>query len=123
MHGQGLPYGLRIGICTVHYNIMDIVASRMFSGTARFVANGEQLENGGVTQIRNEATATLLVNTSNVDSLDNRSLYCTNININFFYMFISSPSELFIHYNNEILHNANSVYKVLRIYVIWGERW
>ena len=62
------------------------------SGTARFVANGGQLETGGVTQTRNGAIATLVVNPTDVGSFQNRNLYCTNINTNFFYLFISSTS-------------------------------
>ena len=62
------------------------------SGTARFIANGGQLETGGVSQTRNGATATLVVNPSNVDSFQNRELYCTNVNTNF-YLFISSASK------------------------------
>ena len=68
------------------------------SGTARFVDNsGNRLETGGVSQTRNGATATLVVNPSNVDSFQNRELYCTNINTNFFYLYISSASK-FRHY-------------------------
>ena len=63
------------------------------SGTARFTANGGQLETGGVSQTRNGATATLVVNPSNVGHFQNRELYCTDINTNFFYLFISSASE------------------------------
>ena len=63
------------------------------SRTARFFANGGQLETGGVSQTRNGATATLVVNTSNVGSFQNRQLYCTNINTNFFYLFISSSHD------------------------------
>ena len=63
------------------------------SGTARFAANsGGRLETGGVSQTRNGATATLLVNPSNVGSFQNRELYCTDINTNFLYLFISSTS-------------------------------
>ena len=68
------------------------------SGTARFISNSGQLEGGGVTQIRNRATATLVVNTSNVDSFQNRGLYCTNIHTNFFYLYISSASKFPSHY-------------------------
>ena len=60
------------------------------SGTAMFVANGGQLETEGVTQTRNGATATLVVNPT--DSFQNRELYCTNSATNFFYLFISSAS-------------------------------
>ena len=67
------------------------------SGTAEFIANGGRLETGGVSQTRNGATATLAVNPSNVGSFRNRALYCTNINTNFFYLFISSASK-FPHY-------------------------
>ena len=63
------------------------------SGTARFFANGGQLETGGVSQTRNGATATLVVNTSDVGSFKNRDLYCTNSNTNFLYLFISSASK------------------------------
>ena len=63
------------------------------SGTARFEANGGQLETGGVSQTRNGATATLVVNLSNVDSFQNRDLYCTNFVTNYFYLFISSASK------------------------------
>ena len=67
------------------------------SGTARFAANGRQLETGGVSQTKNGATATLVVNPSNVDSFQNRGLYCTSIYTNFFYLYISSASK-FRHY-------------------------
>ena len=64
------------------------------SGTARFVVNsGGQLGTGGVSLTRDRATATLVVNPSNVDSFQNRELYCTNINTNFFYLFISGASK------------------------------
>ena len=63
------------------------------SGTARFVANGGQLETGGVSQTRNGSTATLVVNTSDVSSFQNRGLYCSNICINFFYLFVKSASK------------------------------
>ena len=63
------------------------------SGTARFRANSGQLETGGVSETRNGATATLVVNPSNVDSFQNRGLYCTKTNTNFFYLFISSTSK------------------------------
>ena len=64
------------------------------SGTAKFIDNsGNRLETGGVSQTRNGATATLVVNPSNVGSFQNRPLYCTNINSNFFFLFISSASK------------------------------
>ena len=63
------------------------------SGTARFVANSGQLEIGGVSQTRNGATSTLVVKPSNVESFQNRDLYCTNVATNFFYLFISSVSK------------------------------
>ena len=59
------------------------------SGTADFFANGGDVETGGVTETRNGATATLVVN---VDRLQNRGLYCTNYT-NFFYLFIASASK------------------------------
>ena len=63
------------------------------SETASFAVNGGQLETGGVSQTRNGSTATLIVNTSNVGSFQNRGLYCTNINTNFLYLFISSAGK------------------------------
>ena len=64
------------------------------SGTARFAVNsGNKLGTGGVSQARNGATATLVVNPSNVDSFQNSELYCTNITTNFFYLFIPSASK------------------------------
>ena len=63
------------------------------NGTARFHANSET---GIVSQTRNGATATLVVNTSYVDSFQNRGVYCTNYS-NFFYLYISSASK-FPHY-------------------------
>ena len=68
-------------------------ACTVSSGTAEFAANGGQLEGGGVTETRNGVTATLVVSPSNVDTFQNRGLYCTNIAINFFYLFISSASK------------------------------
>ena len=63
------------------------------SGTARFVVNsGDRLGTRGVSETRNGATATLVVN-PNVDSFQNRGLYCTDINTNFFNLFISSASK------------------------------
>ena len=64
------------------------------SGTAWFAANGgNRLETGGVSETRSGATATLKVNLSNVGSFQNRALFCSNINTNFFYLFISSASK------------------------------
>ena len=63
------------------------------SGTTRFVQHGGKLETGGLSQARNGATSTLVINLLNVDSFQNRDLYCTNINTNFFYLYISSTSK------------------------------
>ena len=64
------------------------------SGTARFVANGGWLETGGVTQTGsgNTPTAALVVNTTNVDSFNNRGLYCNSFD-HFFYLFLSSKCK------------------------------
>ena len=69
------------------------------SGTARFFTNGGQLETGGVSQIRNRATATLVVSPSNLDSFQNRGLYCKDsvASSSFLYLFISSSSEYSWH--------------------------
>ena len=66
------------------------------SGTARFVVNSEsvRLDSGGVSETRNGATATLVVNPSNVDSFQNRGLYCNASAFNFFYLFISSTKGI-----------------------------
>ena len=77
------------------------------SGTARFVSDsGFRLETGGVSQTRNGATATLVVNPSNVGSFQNRGLYCTNINTNFFYLSLSSTSK----YTYSIISSAHNQY-------------
>ena len=77
------------------------------SGTARFAANsGGQLETGEVSQTRNGATATLAVNPSNVDSFQNRGLYCTSSSTNFFYLSISSASK----YTYSTISSAHSQY-------------
>ena len=62
------------------------------SESARFIANGGQLETGGVTQTRNGATATLVVNVADVEGFQNRQLYCTSSATNFFSLSISSAS-------------------------------
>ena len=59
------------------------------SGTARFFRPAAQLETGGVTQIRNGATATLVVNATNVANFNNRDVYCNSFN-NYLYLFLSS---------------------------------
>ena len=58
------------------------------SGTARLVDYGSDTDE--VTETKNGATATLAVNPTDVDSFQNRDLYCTNIATNYFYLFISS---------------------------------
>ena len=65
------------------------------SGRAMFVANGGQLETGGVTETRNGTTATLVVNPSNIDSFPNKGIYCpgSRAPTNFFYLFLSSDSK------------------------------
>ena len=74
------------------------------SGTANFVANTDfTIDTGGVSLTRNGAT--LVVNPSNVDSFKNRDLYCTNINTNFFYLFISSTSKFAVHCHFTVLIN------------------
>ena len=69
------------------------------SGTAGFVvSSGNRLGTGGVSQIRNGSTATLVVNPSNVGSFQNRGLYCTDDRNNYFYLFFSSASKYTQHY-------------------------
>ena len=63
------------------------------SGTAGFIPNSGQLDGGGVSQTRNGATTTLLVNSSNAESFQNRGLYCINSSDSFFYLFLSSTSK------------------------------
>ena len=68
------------------------------SGTAKFVTNGGRLETGGVSQTRNGATSTLVVNQTNVASFQNKGLYCSNASTNFFYLFLSSASKYTLLY-------------------------
>ena len=72
------------------------VTCTVSSGTARnenkrFFPNGGQLETEGVSQTRNGSTSTLIVNPPNVNSFQNKGVYCTKFN--FFYLFISSASK------------------------------
>ena len=62
------------------------------SGMAWFIRSNGVLESDGVTQTRNGATATLAVNPTDIDSFENRDLYCSNPATNYFYLFISSAS-------------------------------
>ena len=75
------PEGIGRVICTVG------------RGMPNFFANGGVLTSEGVSQTRNGATSTLTVNPSNVDSFQNRGLYCTNYAANFFYLSLSSASK------------------------------
>ena len=59
------------------------------NGIARFAANGGEVESGGVTQIRNGATTTLVVNATNVANFNNRDVYCNSFD-NYLYLFLSS---------------------------------
>ena len=63
------------------------------SGNEMFYKPSGGLETGGVTQTRNGTTSTLIVNSSNVSSFENRDVYCTNKATNLFYLFISSTSK------------------------------
>ena len=63
------------------------------SGTAKFEANGGTVAGRGVSEIGHRGTATLVVNTSNTASFQNKLLYCAKIDTNFFYLFISSASK------------------------------
>ena len=62
------------------------------SGQAWFARPGGMLESNGVTQTRNGATATLVV-PSKFSSFQNRHLYCTKSNTNYFYLFISNAGK------------------------------
>ena len=97
------------------------------SGEAKFAANGGVVESEGVTEIRNKATSTLMVNPSNVSSFQSRGLYCTNINTNFFYLFISSASKYtsfscdtqYIRQHNTAVHAG----MVVCLFVFWIIQW
>ena len=73
------------------------------SETAMFGVNGGWLETEGVSQTRNGTIATLVVNTSNVDSFQNRQLHCTYAN---FYLFFSSASK----YTYSTISSAHNQY-------------
>ena len=63
------------------------------SGNATFYRPGGVLEGDGVTQIRYGNIATLIVNLTDVDSFQNKDVFCTDSSdTNFFYLFISSAS-------------------------------
>ena len=64
------------------------------SGTARFFRPGGVLETDGVTQTRNGATATLVVNPRR--NFNNRDIYCNEIESYYFYLFISGNSEFVV---------------------------
>ena len=76
------------------------------SGEADFKANGGNVVGGGVTETRNGSTARLVVNPSNVVSFQNRPLYCTNTNTNFFYLFLLSASK----YTYSTISSAHNQY-------------
>ena len=80
------------------------------NGTARFGANGRTVVGEGVSETRNGATATLVVNPSNVDRFQNRGLYCTKSNTNFFYLFISSASKFPQYYYIMYYTKQNNAY-------------
>ena len=84
------------------------------SGTTRFVANGDRLETGGVSQTRNGATSMLIVKTSNVSSFQNRDLYCTTINSIYFYLFLSSASKSY----HIITHTLSAIQVNLYVYCL-----
>ena len=78
---------------------IGMITCTVSRGTARFFANGEKrLETEGVFQTGNGATGTLAVNPYNVSSFQNRGLYCTDINTNFFYLFITISSKFCINW-------------------------
>jgi len=59
------------------------------NGIARFVANGGQLETGGVSQTKNRTTATLV----NVSTFQNRDMYCDDSDTNYFYLYLTSSDN------------------------------
>ena len=80
------------------------------SGTARFLANSGQLDADGVFQTRNGATATLVVNSTNVDSFQSRGLSCTKIDTNFFYLSLSSASKYVkLHHCLKCKHSGHMI--------------
>ena len=62
------------------------------SGTARFSVIGA-LEIDDVTPTGNGSTATLVVNTTNVTSFNNRDVFCTDGGNVYFYLFLSPSSK------------------------------
>ena len=90
------------------------------SGTASFFANGGQLKTGGVSETRNGVTATLVVNPSNVDSFQNRGLYCPKTGGSYFYLFLSSASKYNIeshHYLKRTQHNTHAAHDQAHILI------
>ena len=82
-----------------------------------FAVNVGRLETDGVSQIINGATATLVVNTSNVTSFQNRALYCNNITTN--YLSLSSASKPAYIFTCKIIsvHNIHVLIRQLAMYV------
>ena len=62
------------------------------SGTANFYKPGGVLENDGLIQTRNGATATLVVHTTNVTRFNNTDVACSGDD-QYFYLFLSSSSK------------------------------
>ena len=73
-----------------------MITCTVSSGGARFAANGGTLQTAGVTHMPGGSTATLTVIPEATHDFQNKGVYCTDININFFYLFISEASELLL---------------------------
>ena len=85
------------------------------SGTARFFRPGGVLVTDGVTQTRSGATATLVVNTTNVTRFTNRDVNC---NGTYFYLFLSPSSKCTTqckHYS----WGRNMTYSISNIYSLY----
>ena len=63
------------------------------SGTTQFNTTGGVLETGGVSQTRQGATATLVVNETTGTNFINRKAYCSSPTTNAFYLFLSANGQ------------------------------
>ena len=75
------------------------------SGTPRFNSSSGSLQTGGASLVGNRAV--LLVNTTDIDTFQNRDMYCDDRETNHFYLYLtaSNNSELFTNTKVELKTN------------------
>ena len=75
-----------------------LITCHVSSGTPMFYSTTGELQAGGVTQYTVKSMAALMVNTSSIDTFQNRDVYCVDIETNHFYLYLSTinSSESFL---------------------------